>query len=230
MWDGDGGQNTYLGATESVILPMEWVVTEAMRNPKVMERARAELDQEVGRDRMCTEADVPKLHYIRAMVTESMRLHPSAPLLMPRETTADCRIAGYDVPANTRVLVNTYAIGRDPANWDDPLQFNPERFLDRDGRTRPDSDGIAGTGDFRMLPFGAGRRLCPGINIGMAIVYLAVASLLHSFDWSVTSSDALDLAEGLALSNPKRVPLRALARPCLAPAVFCTVPAAPAVP
>lgn len=198
-------QNAYLGSTETLMNVMEWVMTEILRNPSIKARAQSELDHVIGRNRTVREDDMPKLPYLGAIVAESLRLHPPGPMLMPRETTENCKIAGYDIPANTQVFVNIWACGRDPENWATPLEFNPDRFLPGSG-VDPDYRGH----DFRLIPFGAGRRICPAINLSLVIIQNVIATLLHSFEWTVNGTE-LDLSEMVAISAPKAVPLSATA-------------------
>lgn len=139
-----------------------------------------------------------------------MRLHPVAPLLVPRLAREDIQIAGYDIPKGTRVLVNASAIGRDPSIWDKPKEFCPERFIGK-------SVDVKGH-DFELLPFGAGRRICPGYPLGLKVIQTSVANLLHGFKWklpnNMTAKD-LNMEEILGLSAPRKVPLVAVLEPRL---------------
>jgi cytochrome P450 len=114
---------------KTLLTTIEWTMTEILRNPSVRECAQSELDNVTGCKRNIRESDMPKLEYLSAIIAKSFRLHPPAPLLMPHETTVDCKISGYDIPANTQVLTNIWAYGRDPLTWENPLDFNPDRFL-----------------------------------------------------------------------------------------------------
>lgn len=139
---------------------------------------------------------------MKAVVKETMRLHPPVPLLVPRESMEDCTLDGYKIPAKTRVLINTYAIGRDHKSWENPLEFNPDRFKDH---TMDAKDQ-----DFKFLPFEGGRRGCPGYNFGLATVELVLALLLYHFDWALpegAGADDVDLDEIFGLATRKMIPL-----------------------
>ncbi|KAJ0712844.1 putative 4-hydroxyphenylacetaldehyde oxime monooxygenase [Helianthus annuus] len=137
---------------------------------------------------MIDEDDLPKLTYLKAVIKETMRLYPSAPLLVPRETMKDAILHGYKIKQKTIVYVNAFAIGRDPKYWDRPEDFYPERFLGSD----IDFKG----NDFELIPFGAGRRMCPGMLMGVVMVELLLANLLYLFDWGLPhgmQKDDIDL-------------------------------------
>ncbi|KZV25286.1 hypothetical protein F511_38869 [Dorcoceras hygrometricum] len=156
---------------------VEWAMSELIRHPHVMKKLQKELETVVGMDQMVEESHLEKLEYLEMVVKETMRIHPVAPLLLPHESMKDCVIDGYPIPKNSRVIVNTYAIGRDPKVWPNPEKFSPERFLDNnvDMRGR----------DFRLLPFGAGRRGCPGMQLGLIVVRLVIGQMAHCFDWEL---------------------------------------------
>lgn len=208
-----------MAATDTTIVSIEWAMSEVLRNPcAVLKKAQTELDEVVGDHRWVQEADLPQLKYIQCICKETLRLHPAAPLLLPHESVDASRAFGYDIPAKCRLLVNAYAIGRDPKAWDDPLVFNPERFMGGD-YSHIDSHGQ----DFQLLPFGSGRRICPGMNTANVILQFAVANLLHAFNWSLPGPMApnnLDMSEGIGLTVPKRVPLCAVAKPRLSPTLY----------
>ncbi|KAL9268795.1 Tryptamine 5-hydroxylase-like protein, partial [Drosera capensis] len=148
------------------------------------------------------ESHLQELHYMKAAIKEAMRIHPPVPLLVPRESMESCKLDGYYIPARTRILINTYTIGRDPESWDDPLEFRPERFLNTD----IDFKGQ----DFRFLPVGGGRRGCPGFSFALATVEFALARLLYHFDWELppgVEADTLDLSETFGLAMRKKTPL-----------------------
>lgn len=192
-----------------MLTAIEWTMTEILRNPSVRERAQSELDNVTGCKRNIREFDMPRLEYLSAIIAESFRLHPPAPLLMPHETTADCKISGYDIPANTQVLTNIWAYGRDPLTWENPLEFNPDRF-----RNTNVSELYRGKDQCRLIPFGAGKRICPGISLALLIVQNIVANMLHCFDWTADGSE-LDISESVGIDAPKAVPLCASAKPRL---------------
>ena len=144
------------------------------------------------------EDDVQQLPYLKAVVKETMRLQPTAPLLFPRETTKECSIGGYEIPTKTLVYVHVWAVGRDPETWDNPYEFDPDRFL-----------GISidlKANDFELTPFGAGRRICPGIFIALFTVELSLANLLHKFDWEMPSGmnrEDIDMNDVLPGTAPR---------------------------
>ncbi|KAH9312470.1 hypothetical protein KI387_027505, partial [Taxus chinensis] len=156
---------------------IEWAMSELLKNPHVLDKAQQEIESLVGRDRFFEEKDVTSCEYLQCIVKETFRLHPPVPLLLPHESMEVCVVDGYYIPPKTMLLVNVWAMGRDENVWEDPLQFNPERFM---GKTID----VKGQ-DFELIPFGTGRRGCPAISMGLSIVELALAELIHCFDWSV---------------------------------------------
>ncbi|CAN1245190.1 Cytochrome P450 736A117, partial [Linum grandiflorum] len=183
---------------------LEWTMTEILKNPRVMNKLQYEIRTITGNERRnVTEDDIKQMRYLKAVLKESLRLHLPFPLLTPRESSRDVRVLGYDVPAKTRVIINAWAIARDPMIWEEPEEFRPERFLESsiDFRGR----------DFELIPFGAGRRGCPGVSFATAAIEITVASLLHKFDWSAEGLEA-DEATGVS-SVHKKTPLVVVATP-----------------
>ncbi|XP_062186335.1 trimethyltridecatetraene synthase-like [Phragmites australis] len=207
-------QDIITGGTETSAVTMEWAISELLRRPDAMAAATDELDRVVGHGRWVTEPDLHDLPYIDAVVKETMRLHPVGPLLAPHHAREDAVVAGYDVPAGTRVLVNVWAIARDPASWPDaPDAFRPERFLGS-GSGAVDVRGA----HFELLPFGAGRRMCPAYNLAMKMVVAGVANLVQGFAWRLpdgVSPADVSMEEQFGLSTPRKVPLVAVAEPRL---------------
>lgn len=204
---------TFLGATDTTVVAVEWLMTELLRNPSVMTKAQAELDHVVGRDRMVQESDVQNLPNLQAILKETFRLHPPGPLLIPHESIDDAKAFAYDIPATTRMFVNIWAIGRDPTLWKEPLVFNPERFLQGD-LAQMDVRGL----DFELLPFGSGRRMCPAMPCAMNVAQFNAASLLHAFQWSLPDQmdpKDLDMTEAFGLTLPEAIPLQAVDKPRL---------------
>lgn len=195
-------QDLLAGGTESSTMTIEWAIAELLRKPDIFEKATEELDRVIGRDRWIKEKDMSELPYIKAIAKEAMRLHPVAPLLTPRRTREDCKVAGYDITADTRVIVSSWTIGRDPQLWDNPLEFCPERFIENE-------IDVKGT-NFKFLPFGAGRRMCPGYSLGIKVIESSLANLLHGFIWKLpgqmTRHD-IEMEEIFGLSTPKKNPL-----------------------
>ncbi|KAJ7548417.1 hypothetical protein O6H91_07G011000 [Diphasiastrum complanatum] len=194
--------------TDTSALTIEWALSEILVNPWVQEKAQQELDHVVGRERKVEEADLPQLKYLQSIVKETFRLHPAGPFLVPHESTQAVQVTGYDIPAKTRLLVNAWAIGRDPSKWERALEFSPDRFLNSNIDVRGH--------DFELIPFGSGRRACPGLSLGLTSVQLGLAVLLQSFEWSLPSAhEKLDMSEVFGLTLPKVVPLHAMATPRL---------------
>lgn len=153
--------------SESSATVLQWRMAELMRNPRVMQKAQDEVRRALAGHDKVTEPNLTNLPYLRLVIKETLRLHPPAPLLLPRKCGSTCKILGFDVPEGVMVIVNAWAIGRDPTYWDKPEEFVPERF-EHNGR---DFKGM----DFEFIPFGAGRRICPGIAFGMAHVELVLS-------------------------------------------------------
>ncbi|GMN56694.1 hypothetical protein TIFTF001_025797 [Ficus carica] len=176
---------------------VEWTLTELLKNPRVMKNLQQELEREIGMDQMVEEKDLKKLNYLDIVVKESYRLHPVAPFLVSRESMEDITIEGYFIPKKSRILVNTWAIGRDPNVWSENVEeFYPERFIDNNVVY------LRGN-EFRLLPFGSGRRACPGMNFGLVIVRLVLAQLVHCFTWELPSgveTKDIDMTEAFGLS------------------------------
>ncbi|CAL5034790.1 unnamed protein product [Urochloa decumbens] len=212
-----------LGAgTDTSAVTIEWALSELLKNPKALAMATEELDRVVGRDRLPTEGDVPSLPFLQAVIKESMRLHPATPLLSPRRCRRDVSVGGYTIPAGTCVAVNAWAIGRDPSVWEAPDEFRPERFL---GSRRRVVD-VKGQ-DFEMLPFGSGRRMCPGMGLGLKMVQLTLANLIHAFAWSLPDGmtvEELNMEETLRFTMPRKVPLEAVPEPKLPAHLYSAEP------
>ncbi|XP_058108613.1 trimethyltridecatetraene synthase-like [Magnolia sinica] len=208
-------QDLIAGGTESSAVTVEWAISELLKRPQYFEKATEELDQVIGKDRWVEEKDIPNLPYIEAIMKETMRMHPVAPMLVPRQCREDCTLNGYDIPAGTRVLVNVWTIGRDPTIWDTPNEFQPERFIGL-------AIDVKGH-DFELLPFGSGRRMCPGYSLGLKVIQLTLANLLHGFQWKLPGKmmpEELNMDEIFGLSTPKKDPLVVMAEPRLLAHVY----------
>ncbi|KAG6556633.1 hypothetical protein Mapa_001574 [Marchantia paleacea] len=187
-----------------------WALAELMRHPETCQKAQHELDLIVGRDRMVQESDIVHLQYLQAVLKETFRLHPVVPLLVPHESLSATNVGGYDFPEKTRVIINVYALGRDPNVWKNPLDFDPERFVD----SPMDVKGQ----DFDLLPFGSGRRMCAGINLALVIVSMTTAQILHTCEFSLPQGMKpldIDVEEMFGESAPKLNPLKLHVRPRL---------------
>nr|TKR91937.1 hypothetical protein D5086_0000218750 [Populus alba] len=203
------------GGTESSAVTVEWAISEILRKPEVFEKATEELDRVIGRERWVEEKDMVNLPYIYAIAKEVMRLHPVAPMLVPRAAREDINVNGYDIKKGSRVLVNVWTIGRDPKVWDKPDEFCPERFIGN-------SIDVRGH-DYELLPFGAGRRMCPGYPLGLKVIQATLSNLLHGFKWRLPDGvrkEELSMEEIFGLSTPKKYPLVAVAEPRLPAHVY----------
>ncbi|CAL5088131.1 unnamed protein product [Urochloa decumbens] len=203
-------QDLVAGGTESAAVIVEWAMSELLKNPEVFTKATEELDRVIGRGRWVTEKDMSQLPYVDAIVKETMRLHMVVPLLSPRLSRGDTSVCGHDIPAGTRVLVNAWTISRDPALWEAPEEFRPRRFVG----SRIDVKGQ----DFEMLPFGSGRRMCPGYSLGLKVIQVTLANLLHGFAWRLpdgVTKEELSMEEVFGLSTPRKFPLQVVVEPKL---------------
>ncbi|XP_027364693.1 geraniol 8-hydroxylase-like [Abrus precatorius] len=185
----------------------EWAMAELLRNPEVMQKARNELNQVIGSgtSNEVKESDIPRLAYIQAIVKETLRLHPPVPLLLPYVAGYDVEVSGYTIHKGHQVLINAWSIGRNPEFWDDPLLFKPERFL----RSNVDFKGR----DFEYLPFGGGRRICPGLPLANRMITLMLAAFVHSFEWELpqgVTPQTLDMSEQYGITLKKLAPLCAI--------------------
>ncbi|KAJ9545562.1 hypothetical protein OSB04_025269 [Centaurea solstitialis] len=189
-----------IAGTDTSSVTIEWGMSLLLNHPDVLNRARAEIDEHIGHDRLVEETDLPNLPYIQCIVHESLRLFPAAPLLVAHEASEDCTIGGFDVTRGTIVLVNAWAIHRDPQLWDEPFTFKPERF-----------EEIGNTG-YRFIPFGMGRRQCPGAGFANRVVGTMLASLIQCFEWKRDGDELVDLSEGKGLTMPKIKPLKAMCK------------------
>jgi cytochrome P450 len=182
-----------------------------LNNRHVLKKAQEELDIEVGKERIVNVSDIDKLVFLQAIVKETLRLYPPAPLSTPREFSEDCIIGGYQVPKGTRLITNIWKIQTDPRVWSDPLKFDPERFL-----TTHKHVDVKGIGQhFELIPFGSGRRACPGASFALQMLHLALASFLHMFEISSPSNAPVDMSERFGLTNIKATPLDVLITPRL---------------
>ncbi|KAL6637393.1 hypothetical protein ACP70R_024965 [Stipagrostis hirtigluma subsp. patula] len=201
--------DVFSAGSETSSTVLVWAMSELIKNPRVMHKAQTEVREIfAGQDKLF-EADMVKLSYLHLVIKETLRLHAPVPFLLPRECRETCQVLGYDVPKGTKVLVNVWAISRDNKFWDDGEEFRPERF---DGSNMD----FRGT-DFEFTPFGAGRRVCPGITLGLANMELVLASLLYHFDWDLPAgvkSEELDMTEtfGITLRRKSRLLLHAKRR------------------
>ncbi|KAI3447996.1 hypothetical protein Pfo_004661 [Paulownia fortunei] len=193
------------GGTETVASAIEWAMAELMNSQKDLKKVQQELDDVVGFDRKVDESDLEKLTYLKCVIKETLRLHPPIPLLL-HETATGAVVDGYRIPAKARVMINVWAIGRDENAWIEPNTFKPSRFLDN---SAPDFKGS----NFEYIPFGSGRRSCPGMQLGLYGLELTVAHLCHSFNWELPDGmkpNDLDMNDVFGLTAPRAVQLVAI--------------------
>ncbi|XP_016457209.1 trimethyltridecatetraene synthase-like [Nicotiana tabacum] len=203
------------GGTDTSATTVEWAFQELMRNPKIIEKANQELDKAIGKERWVEEEDLSQLPYIEAIIKETFRLHPLTTLLAPHYSIEDCNVAGYDIPKGTTVFVNTWSLGRNPKCWDRPEKFIPERFLEND-------IDIKGQ-NFTLLPFGSGRRRCPGYSLGIKLVQTTLANLLHGFNWKLSGDmkpEDISMEEIYGLTTHPKKPTSMIMEPKLSPHLY----------
>ena len=193
-------QNVLLGAINTSAITMTWAMAELMRNPRAMNKVQTKIRNQMGNNRsVITLDDIDQLHYLKMVIKETWRLHPPAPLLVPREVISEFEINGYNIQPKTLLHVNAWAIGRDPDTWKDPEVFFPERFMDND----IDAKGQ----NFELLPFGSGRRICPGMYMGTTMVEFGLANMLYHFDWKLPEGmvvEDIDMEESPGLNVGKK--------------------------
>ncbi|MFS7927509.1 putative cytochrome P450 [Helianthus anomalus] len=194
--------NIVIAATDTTSTMAEWVMAEILNNPDVMKKVQDELTEVIGMNSIVEETHFPKLRYLDAVIKETFRLHPPLPFLIQRCPDESCKVGGYTIPKGTIVYINVWAIQRDPENWTNPLEFKPERFLNQ----KWDYNG----NNFNFLPFGSGRRICPGLPLGEKMLVHVLASLLHSFEWSLPKDEEFELSDEFGFVMKKRKPLIAI--------------------
>ncbi|KAF3652036.1 Premnaspirodiene oxygenase [Capsicum annuum] len=201
-------KDMFTAGTETSSKTIVWAMVEMLNNPRTFTKAQAEV-RDAFRDKVTFNInDVEELKYLKLVIKEALRLHPPAPLLAPRECRKETCINGYNIPVKIKVMVNVWALGRDPKHWDDAESFIPERF-------EQCSVDFLGN-NFEYLPFGGGRRICPGISFGLANVYLPLAKLLYHFDWKLPTRIEprdLDLTESDGIAVGRKSDLYLIATP-----------------
>lgn len=198
----------FAGGSDTTYTALEWAMTELLRHPKILKKLQEEVTGIAKGKSYISESDIDKTPYLKAVIKETLRLHPPIALIVPRESRQDTKIMGYDIAARTMVITNVWAIGRDPALWDEPEEFKPERFLNSA------IDFKIGNEYFLLIPFGAGRRGCPGLLFAMTIIELVLANIVHKFDWALPDGNRkedLDMTESVGFITHRKVPLLAIA-------------------
>ncbi|KFK43573.1 hypothetical protein AALP_AA1G143900 [Arabis alpina] len=196
--------DVFLAGIDTSAVTMIWAMTELVRNPRVMKKAQESIRTTLGHNReRITEEDLDKVDYLKLVIKETFRLHPALPFIVPRETMSHIKIQGYDIPPKTQIQLNVWTIGRDPNRWTDPEDFIPERFSNSSVDFRGQH--------FELLPFGSGRRICPGMPMAIATVELGLMNLLYFFDWKLPDGmkiEDIDMEEAGNISIVKKLPLQ----------------------
>ncbi|CAI0413830.1 unnamed protein product [Linum tenue] len=174
---------------------LEWTMAQLVKHPDAMSKVYKELNEIVGQNDIVEESHLPNLTYLEAVIKETFRIHPALPLLVPRCPSKTCELGGYTIPKGTIVYLNAYALHTDPQLWEDPLEFKPDRFLSVEGN------------NFQFLPFGSGRRVCPGQPLAVNTLKYVLATLLHSFDWKLPAGTELELEDKFGIVIKKMNPL-----------------------
>ncbi|XP_031117493.1 geraniol 8-hydroxylase-like [Ipomoea triloba] len=198
----------FAAGTDTSSSTLEWAMAELLKNPEVMAKAQAELADVINKGKPIQEYDVTHLPYLQCIVKETFRIHPPVPFLIPRKVEHDVNLCEYTIPNDSQILVNVWAMGRDPSIWENPLVFKPERFWNIGMDVRGQ--------DFELIPFGAGRRICPGLPLAVRTVPVMLGSLLNSFEWKLEGGIApmdLDMDEKFGITLAKACPLRAIPIP-----------------
>ncbi|MBA0729312.1 hypothetical protein Golax_025938 [Gossypium laxum] len=203
--------NLVLGGSDTTMVTLTWALSLLLNNPRVLKKAQDELDMHVGKHRPLEESDIQNLVYLQAIVKETLRLYPSQPVIGLPAALEDCILStGYHIPSGTRLMVNAWMIQRDELVWSEPHDFQPERFL----TTKKDMDFQGQT--FELIPFGSGRRSCPGVSLALKMLHFILGSLLHSFEVGKPSKlEDVDMTESTGLTNLKATPLEVLITPRL---------------
>ncbi|KAL8041530.1 hypothetical protein ABFX02_10G170900 [Erythranthe guttata] len=191
----------FIAGTDTSAITLQWALSELINHPEIMQKAAQEIDSLIGNnERLVQESDIPNLPYLQAIVKETLRLHPTGPLIV-RQSSEDCRVGAYHIPAKTRLFVNVWAIGRDPNHWENALEFIPDRFINS---SVPDLRGQ----HYHFLPFGSGRRGCPGISLALQVVQTTLAAMIQCFEWKADGVCTLvDMEEGIGITLPRANPL-----------------------
>ncbi|PPR90383.1 hypothetical protein GOBAR_AA30307 [Gossypium barbadense] len=203
-----------LAGSDTTTVTLIWALSLLLNKPHLLKKAQEELDIHVSKDRFVQESDISKLVFIQAIIKETLRMYPPAPLSAPRELNESCTIGGYEIPKGTRLIINLHKIQRDPKVWSGPSEFMPERFL----TTYKDVD-VRGQ-HFELMPFGSGRRSCPGTSFALQMLHLTLSNFLHAFEFSTPDKGLIDLTGTVGLTDMKSTPLETVISPRLAPELY----------
>uniref|UniRef100_A0A803MX22 Cytochrome P450 n=1 Tax=Chenopodium quinoa TaxID=63459 RepID=A0A803MX22_CHEQI len=195
-----------IGSSDTSAETMEWALSLLLNHPQVLNKAKAEINNHIGYERLLEESDLNHLPYLRCIINETLRMYPPAPNLVPHESSEDCTVGGYHIPRGTMLQINLWAIQNDPKIWDDPTSFRPERF-----------EGVEGHKiGYKMMPFGSGRRSCPGEGLATRIIGLTIGSLTQCFELEKVDHNLVDMTTAPGFNLQKAKPLKILVRPCSA--------------
>ncbi|KAI3761178.1 hypothetical protein L1987_51589 [Smallanthus sonchifolius] len=196
-----------IAGSDTTAVTSTWALSLLLNNPNTLKTVQDEIDEHVGRDRLVEESDLKNLVYLDAVIKETLRLYPAGPLSVPHESMDDCVVSGYNIPKGTRLLTNLWKIHRDPNVWSDPYEFKPQRFL----TSQKDID-LKGK-HFELLPFGSGRRMCPGLSFALHVLPLILANVIQQFVITKPSNEPIDMSEISGLTTSKATPLEVLLSP-----------------
>lgn len=187
-------QDLIVAGTDIVPITLEWALFNLLNHQEMLKKARIEIDDKIGLDRLVDEQDIATLPYLQNIMFEMLRLYHPAPLLLPHLSSQDCEVGGYDMPCGTMLLMNVLVMHRDPELWEESERFKPERF-DKEGEAH------------KLMSFGLGRRACPGAGLAHRLVGLALGSLVQCFEWERIGVEDIDMSEGEGVTMPKKEPL-----------------------
>lgn len=191
---------------ETTTTALEWIMTELVQHQEIQEKLRADIQEAVPTDEEIKDEDLPKITYLRAVILEALRRHPPAHFLLPHRAMEDVEVGGYVVPKGATVNVMVKEIGADGTVWGEPTEFRPERFL---AGGEGDGMDITGSREIKMMPFGVGRRICPGLGLAMLHLEYFVANLVREFEWTEVEGEKVDLSERWGLTVGMKNHLRA---------------------
>lgn len=198
-----------IGGSGTTSTTVEWAMAEMMLHPELIKKAQEELTEVVGVNNIVEEFHIHKLPYLHAVAKETLRLHPVAPLLLPRSPSKSCNVGGYTIPKGAKVFLNVWAMHRDPQFWDNPTEFQPERFLSEVNKLDYFGNHL------HYLPFGSGRRICAGLPLGERMLMYVLATFLHMFKWELPKGAKPDITEKFGIVLEKSSPLIIIPTPRL---------------
>ncbi|XP_050365525.1 nicotine N-demethylase CYP82E3-like [Argentina anserina] len=203
------------GCCTPSIVSLTWILSLLLNNKRTLKLSQEELDRTVGRHRWVQDTDIKNLVYLQAIVKETLRLYPPAPLSLPHVAMEDCKVGGFHIPKGTHLFVNLWKLHRNPSVWASPEVFSPERFLT--SQANVDASGQ----HFEFIPFGAGRRICPGITFAFQIMHITVARFIQGFELATPlDMRAVDMTEGLGITLPRATALEVILTPRLASGLY----------